>query len=97
MFTVLPLSQMGNVLAIRSEQDSFLQQRPLCNPLLLEAVFLTFALQMVTVYLPFLNPIGHTMPLTLDHLALRLLFSTVLVFAVKFENWVRRHGWWANN
>ncbi len=34
VFTVLTLSQMGNVLAIRSEQESFLQRGPLTNPLL---------------------------------------------------------------
>lgn len=86
---------MRHVLIIRSEQNSFLQQGPLCNPLLLGAVLLTFALQMVTVYVPFLNPIVHTMPLTLDHIALCLLLSTVVFSAVELEKWVRRHGWLA--
>ena len=62
VFTVLTLSQMGNVLAIRSEKESFLQRGPLSNPWLLGAVVLTFALQMATVYQPFLNPIFHTSP-----------------------------------
>jgi len=93
VFTVLTLSQMGNVLAIRSEQDSFLQRGPLSNVWLLGAVFLTFALQMATVYVPFLNPIFHTMPLTMDQLGLCLLLSTVVFFSVELEKWARRHGW----
>ncbi|MGB5053939.1 MAG: cation-translocating P-type ATPase C-terminal domain-containing protein, partial [Nitrospirales bacterium] len=91
----LTLSQMGNVLAIRSEQDSFFQRGPLSNVWLLGAVLLTFALQMATVYLPFLNPIFHTIPLTLDQLGLCLILSTIVFFAVELEKWVRRRGWLA--
>ncbi|MCA9453238.1 MAG: hypothetical protein KC587_11795 [Nitrospira sp.] len=57
-------------------------------------MLLTFALQMVTVNMPFLN-LTFTMTLTLDHLALCLLLSTVVIFAVELEKWVRRHGWLA--
>jgi Ca2+-transporting ATPase len=92
VFTVLTLSQMGHVLAICSEQDSFLQRGPLSNPLLLGAVLLTFALQLATIYVPFLNPIFHTMPLTMDQLGLCLLLSTVVFFAVELEKLVRRRG-----
>ena len=95
VFTVLTLSQMGNVLAIRSEKESFLQRGPLSNPWLLGAVVLTFALQMATVYLPFLNPIFHTMPLTPDQLGLCLILSTIVFFAVEFEKWIKRHGWFS--
>ncbi|MDT3778964.1 calcium-translocating P-type ATPase, PMCA-type [Nitrospira sp. MA-1] len=92
VFTVLTLSQMGHVLAIRAEQESFLQRGPLTNLWLFGAVLLTFALQMATIYMPFLNPIFHTIPLTLDQLALCLLLSTVVFFAVELEKWVRRRG-----
>ncbi|GJL60370.1 MAG: ATPase [Nitrospirales bacterium] len=93
VFTVLTLSQMGHVLAIRAEQDSFLQRGPLSNPLLLGAVLLTFVLQMATIYVPFLNPVFHTMPLTLNQLGLCLLLSTIVFFAVELEKWIRRRGW----
>jgi Ca2+-transporting ATPase len=92
VFTVLTLSQMGHVLAIRSEQESFIQRGPLSNAWLLGAVVLTFALQMATVYVPFLTPIFHTMPLTLNQLALCLLLSTIVFFAVELEKWVRRRS-----
>jgi Ca2+-transporting ATPase len=90
VFTVLTLSQMGHVLSIRSDQDSFLNRGPLSNVWLLGAVLLTFALQMATIYVPFLNPIFHTMPLTLDQLGLCLILSTIVFFAVEIEKWVRR-------
>ncbi|MEJ2231737.1 MAG: HAD-IC family P-type ATPase, partial [Nitrospirales bacterium] len=90
VFTVLTLSQMGNVLAIRSEHESFLQRGPLSNVWLLGAVLLTFALQMATIYVPFLNPIFHTLPLTLNQLGLCLHHSSVVFFAVELEKWVRR-------
>ena len=92
VFTVLTLSQMGHVLAIRSEQESFVQQGPLGNLWLLGAVLLTFALQMATVYVPFLNPIFHTIPLNLNQLGLCLVLSTIVFFAVELEKWVR-HRW----
>ena len=90
VFTVLTLSQMGHVLAIRSEQDSFLKRGPLSNLWLVGAVLLTFALQMATIYVPFLNPIFHTMPLTMDQLGLCILLSTIVFIAVEIEKWVRR-------
>ncbi len=92
VFTVLTLSQMGNVLAIRSERESFIQRGPLSNLWLLGAVLLTFVLQMATIYVPFLNPIFHTMPLTMNQLGLCLLLSSVVFFAVELEKWVRRRG-----
>ena len=92
VFTVLTLSQMGNVLAVRSERDSFIQRGPLTNPLLLGAVLLTFALQMATIYVPFLNPIFHTLPLTMEQLVLCLFLSSVVFFAVELEKWVRRRS-----
>lgn len=83
---------MGNVLAISSQQDSFLQRGPLTNPLLLGAVLLTFALQMATIYVPFLNPIFHTVPFTLDQFGLCLLLSTAVFFAVELEKCIQRSG-----
>ena len=91
VFTVLTLSQMGNVLAIRSERESFIQRGLLSNIWLLRAVLLTFGLQMAIVYIPFLNPIFHTLPLTQGQLVLCLVLSTVVFFAIELEKWIRRH------
>jgi P-type Ca2+ transporter type 2C len=90
VFTVLCLSQMGHVLAIRSEQESFLRQGLLSNKPLLGATMLTFALQMATIYVPSLNPIFKTTPLTAGELAITILLSSVVFFAVELEKAVKR-------
>jgi Ca2+-transporting ATPase len=90
VFTVLCLSQMGHVLAIRSERESFFQQGALSNKPLLGAVALTFALQMATIYVPSLNPIFKTAPLTAGELGLTILLSTVVFLAVEIEKAIKR-------
>ncbi len=83
VFTVLCLSQMGNVLALRSEKVSFFRQGMFTNKPLLGAVLLTFALQMATIYVPFLNPVFKTEPLTFSELMFTLAVSSVVFFAVE--------------
>lgn len=93
VFTVLCLSQMGHVLAIRSERESLFRQGLLSNKALLGAFTLTFALQMGTLYVPFLNPIFKTESLTMGELMLTLILSTVVFFAVEAEKmWKRLSG-----
>lgn len=93
VFTVLTLSQMGNVLALRSERESFFTMGPLTNLPLLGAVVLTCALQMATIYIPALNPIFKTEPLDLDELLLCLALSSIVFVAVEVEKWCLRQGW----
>ncbi len=93
VFTVLTLSQMGNVLALRSERESFYTLGPLTNLPLLGAVLLTFALQMATIYIPALNPIFKTESLDLDELLLCLALSSIVFIAVEIEKWFIRQGW----
>lgn len=88
VFTVLCLSQMGHVLAIRSEYDSFFKQRT--NVPLIGAVLLTFVLQMVTIYVPLCNPIFKTAPLTFWELLITMLLSLVVFVAVELEKVVKR-------
>jgi len=90
---VLALSQMGHVLAIRSETQSLFQQGFWSNRPLLGAVLLTTALQMVTIYLPVANPIFRTEPLSASELALSLALSSVVFLAVEIEKSMVRRGW----
>ncbi|MDD2272572.1 MAG: cation-translocating P-type ATPase [Desulfuromonadaceae bacterium] len=85
VFTVLCLSQMGHVLAIRSETESLFSQGLFSNKPLAGAFILTFVLQMATVYVPQLNPIFKTEPLTLSELALTIVMSSVVFGAVEIE------------
>lgn len=93
VFTVLTLSQLGHVLAIRSERESLFSQGVLSNRLLIGALLLTFALQMAVLYVPWLNPIFKTEPLSLGELVLCLALSSVVFFGVEIEKVLVRRGW----
>ena len=90
VFTVLALSQMGHVLAIRSERTSVFRQGLLSNRPLLVAVVATLALQLATVYVPFLNPVFETRPLGATELAITLALSSVVFVAVEIEKAIKR-------
>jgi Ca2+-transporting ATPase len=90
VFTVLCFSQMGNVLAIRSERDSLFTMGMFTNKPLLGAVALTVALQLATIYVPFLNSIFKTAPLSAVELAFALTLSTVVFFAVEIDKLLLR-------
>ncbi len=90
VFSVLCLGQMGHVLAIRSERESVFTLGLLSNKPLAGAFLLTFALQMATIYVPQLNPIFKTAPLTLNELILTLVLSSVVFFAVEVEKLIKR-------
>ncbi len=90
VFTVLCLSQLGHALAIRSEKESLFKIGLLSNKYLFGAVALTFGLQLATVYLPSLNKIFKTGPLTPHELILTLLLSSVVFIAVEIEKSIKR-------
>ncbi|MFZ5906926.1 MAG: cation-translocating P-type ATPase [Nitrospirota bacterium] len=94
VFTVLCLSQMGHVLAIRSERESLFSTGIFTNKPLMGAFLFTFALQMATIYAPFLNPVFKTHPLSAYELLITLGLSTIVFFAVEVEKWVRRKKGW---
>jgi Ca2+-transporting ATPase len=90
VFTVLALSQMGHVLAIRSERTSLFAQGALSNRPLAGAVLLTLALQLATMYVPFLRPVFGTVALSAPQLALALGLSSIVFVAVEVEKAVKR-------
>jgi Ca2+-transporting ATPase len=90
VFSVLCLSQMGHVLAIRSEKESFFRQGVFSNKPLLGAVLLTFGLQLATIYVPFLNPIFRTQPLSLNEMLLVTGLSSIVFIAVEIEKFFKR-------
>ena len=93
VFTVLCLSQLGHALAVRSERDSTFRIGFWSNPILMATVWLTFGLQLATIYVPALNPVFKTEPLQLHELLLCLAASSVVFFAVEAEKWCVRRGW----
>jgi Ca2+-transporting ATPase len=90
---VLALSQLGHVVAIRSERDSLFRIGFRSNLPLLAAVTLTAGLQIGILYVPALRPVFRTVPLTAGELGLSLLLASVVFVAVEIEKWVlRRRG-----
>ncbi|MBP8286428.1 MAG: cation-translocating P-type ATPase [Rhodoferax sp.] len=85
VFTVLTLSQMVHVMAIRSERDALWTLGLLSNKPLLGAVLLTFGLQMATIYVPMLNPVFKTQPLSLGELGICLGAAAVVGVVVELE------------
>lgn len=96
-FMVLCLTQLGHVLAIRSEKESLFKMGLFTNKYLIGAVLLTFVLQMATVYVPALNPIFKTESLTFSELMFTLALSSVVFFAVEIEKYVKRRRKGKNN
>jgi P-type Ca2+ transporter type 2C len=90
VFTVLCLTQLGHVLAIRSERQSLFKIGLLSNKPLFAAVALTFLLQMATVYVPVLNGLFKTEPLTACELLIAVAASSAIFFAVEAEKLILR-------
>lgn len=90
VFTTLTLSEMGYVMAIRSNRDSLFTIGPFSNRAMIGAVALTYLLQFGAVYLPFMNKVLDTQPLPLADLGVALALSTSLFFVVEFEKWLIR-------
>ncbi len=93
VFTVLTLAQMGHVLAIRSERDSLFTLGLFSNLPLLGAVLLTFALQMAILYVPALQVVFKTAPLSVQELSICFALSSVVFVSVEVEKWMYRRGW----
>jgi len=92
VFNVLCLSQMGHVLAIRSESQSFFSMGMFSNKPLIGAVLLTLLLQIAVTYVPFLQPIFRTESLTLNEFLLVGAVSSLVFFAVEMEKAIVRRN-----
>ena len=83
IFTTLTLAQMGYVMAIRSERESLFSIGILSNPFLVGSVTLTFLLQLVVIYAPFMQRIFKTAPLSLADLGICIALSSVIFWTVE--------------
>ncbi len=90
VFTVLCLTQLGHVLAIRSETRSLFTMGLFSNKPLLGAVVFGFILQLAVVYLRPLNALFKTAPLTANELSLTLALASIVFFSVEIEKLIRR-------
>lgn len=89
-FTALTFGQMGHALAVRSHQESLWSIGLFSNKVMIWAVVVTVVLQLLLVYVPFIQPIFHTTSLSAVNLFYCFL-TGILVFAVvEGMKWYRR-------
>ncbi|MGB5370980.1 MAG: cation-translocating P-type ATPase [Flavobacteriaceae bacterium] len=89
-FTVLCFSQLGHVMAIRSNRESVFKIGILSNKPMLGALLVILALQLMIIYMPFFNAIFKTQPLNLAELGITLAVSSIVFWAVELEKWIKR-------
>ncbi len=90
-FTVLALGQIFHVMAIHAgDRVSFFKVWFQKNPLLLGAVLSTFLLQLLVIYVPFLQATFETRPLSWGEFAIATGLASVILFAVEIEKYFRR-------
>ena len=90
LFTVLTLSQMFHVMAIRLDRESLFVAGPLSNPLLFGAVILTLLLQFALIYVPFLQDLFGTTALSLSHLLIAFALSSIIFWVIEAQKWFER-------
>ncbi len=91
VFTVLTFAQLFHVMAIRSGESLF-RTGIASNLPLLGAVLVGAALQLTVIYVPALNHIMKTQPLSAGELALCVLLPALVFVAVEIEKWLTRRG-----
>lgn len=85
-FTVLAFAQMFHVMAIHTgTRTSFFRVWFKGNMLLFWAILSTFILQLLVIYLPFLQVAFKTAPLTLTEMSIACALGAVVLFAVELE------------
>lgn len=90
IFSTLTFGQMANILAIRTGEKSLFRSGIMSNRPLLVAVLLTCALQVAVIYLPPLQSVFKTVPLTAAQFGTCLLLSSLLFWAIEGEKLLRR-------
>jgi Ca2+-transporting ATPase len=90
VLTVLAMTQLGHVLAVRSEHEFIYSKGLFSNlPLTITLIF-TVILQLGLIYLPSANRTFKTQPLSIPELLICFGAAVVIFHAVEAEKWVRK-------
>ena len=92
VFTVLVVAQLFHCLAIRSERYSLFGIGFFTNPALVVAIVVTVLAQLAVIYLPPLNAVFRTVPLSAAQLAACFAIGSIVLVAVELEKFVRRRA-----
>jgi P-type Ca2+ transporter type 2C len=92
IFTTLALLQIAHVLAIRVERTSVLGRAFFANRALVGSVVLLAALELAVLYVPWLQAVFATVPLSGTELLGCVILSSVVFWAVEADKLLRRHA-----
>ena len=84
-FTALCFSQLGQVLAIRSEKESVFKIGFFSNMPLFVTLIFTFLLQILIIYIPYFNVVFKTKPLTISELGITIAVSSIVFWAMEID------------
>lgn len=79
-------------MAVRSERDSLFSVGLSSNKALLGAVVLSSLLQFAAIYVTVLQPIFRTTALSAGELAVTVVASTIVFWAVELKKWIHANG-----
>lgn len=88
--TTMVFSQFYQALNCRSETQSIFRMNPLHNPFLFFSMIAAFFAQLAVIYVPALQWIFRTEPLTMSEWMQILLVSATIIIAVEGDKWMRR-------
>ena len=91
LFTVMTISQMFHVLAIRLDRESLFTTTPRSNPLLYGAVLITLLLQFALIYTPVLQDVFGTQALSLTEILIAITISSLILWVIEIQKLVTRH------
>jgi Ca2+-transporting ATPase len=90
IFTTLTLSQLAMALVARSDQESLFSIGIFSNKQMVRALLATFVLQLVVIYVPFMQKALNTQSLSLSDLAIALGLSAIVLLAAEMVKWIER-------
>jgi len=90
IFTALAFMQIGQALASRSAETSLFTIGLRSNRPMLLLVLVTVVLQLLVIYVPFLDAFFNVTPLTLSELAGAIFLGVVVLVAIEVEKWLHR-------
>ncbi|TMI62725.1 MAG: cation-translocating P-type ATPase [Bacteroidetes bacterium] len=90
VFTTLCFVQLGNALSVRSVYHSLFSSRIFANKELWGAIVITVVLQLLIVYVPFLNSIFKTTALAWNAMAVILMVTIGTVLCIEFLKYLNK-------
>jgi Ca2+-transporting ATPase len=90
IFTTLTFLQIGQALAVRSNRDSIFTIGLFSNPLLISMVCVVVVLQLSAIYVPLLQEVFRTVPLSLPDLVVSIVLGSFVFWGIELDKWLMR-------